>query len=128
MNNWSWNLFFGVASEDGRWEFGSIIDGEAAAWNSGASAPDTGWVGVAFTFGRVLSFAFIRSFSNRFSDIVVELINSFLGSDLDLWSLLLLFTGEDSSWKLGGISNREAAAWNSGAFAPSAGWVGIATI
>lgn len=105
MNNWSWDLFFGVASEDSRWELFGIIDGEAAAWDSSASAPDTGWVGVAFTLGRMLRFAFIGSLSNRSGDIVVEFINSFLGSNLDLWDLFFGVTGEDSSWKLLGIIN-----------------------
>lgn len=139
LNNWSWVLFFSVALEDSSWKLFGIIDGEAAAWDSGALAPDTGWVGIALTLGSMLRLAFIGSLSNRSGDIVIELINSLLRSNLDLWglfwrclfdswSLLLLVASEDGRWKFFGISNREAAAWYGRAGAPGASWISIAAI
>lgn len=60
MMSWSWGVeFFFKASfifllsitfEDGGWELGSIGDGEAAAWDSRAGAPDASGISVALIF------------------------------------------------------------------------------
>lgn len=124
LNNWG--LFFSITMEDSSWELGSITDGEATAWDSGACAPDAISIGIALTFFTVSSFALISSLSANFSDVVVEFLDGLWGSNLNNWSLLLLIAGEDSSWELGGIINSKATAWDSGASAPNAGCVGIA--
>lgn len=51
--SWLWSFFLCVAGKHCRWEFSSIIHGEAAAWDSGASAPDAFWISVALTFDAV---------------------------------------------------------------------------
>jgi len=61
LNNWS--LLLLIAGEDSSWELGGIINSKATAWDSGASAPDTGWVGIAFAFFTVVSFALFGGFS-----------------------------------------------------------------
>lgn len=75
----------------------------------------------------MIRFALVGSLSNR-SDVIVEFFKGLWRCLFDSWSLLLLFAGEDGSWELFGISNREAAAWYSSAFAPGASWVSIAAI
>lgn len=73
----------------------------------------------------MIGFAFLGGLSNL--NVVIELQDglwrSFLG---DNWCLLLRIAGEDGSWELLGIIDREATAWDGGASTPDAGWISIA--
>ena len=135
MMSWSWGVeFFFKASfifllsitfEDGGWELGSIGDGEAAAWDSRAGAPNAVWVGVALTFFTVVSFALFGGLSNL--NVVIELHEGLWGSFfLNNWCLFFSITMEDSSWELCSITDGEATAWDSRACAPDAISIGIA--
>jgi hypothetical protein len=73
----------------------------------------------------MIGFAFLGGLSNL--NVVIELQDGLWGSFLnDNWNFLFGVTGEDSSWELLGIIDREATAWDSGASTPDAGWISIA--